>query len=100
MPRPVAKGRAVWCSGSDRGSLARCFQCEDARFEAGETSGHGVAMDPIAFTDARFDPADAPVQADGEHGADDAGNGNDHRRQHEDRDQALQDPNSLLRALP
>jgi hypothetical protein len=48
-------------------------------------------MGLVAFADARFDQADAPARADGEHGADDAGNGNDHRRQHEDRDQALQD---------
>jgi hypothetical protein len=74
-----------------RGSLTRRFQREDTRFEAGEAFGHGLATGLPKLTDSRLDPADAPVQADGEHGADDAGNGNDHRRQHEDRDQALQD---------
>jgi hypothetical protein len=53
-----------------------------------------------AFIDARFDQADAPVQADGEHDADNAGNGNDHRGQHEDRDQAFQDRIPRLERCP
>jgi hypothetical protein len=53
--------------------------------------GDRLTPGPLAFAEALFDQAYAPVQTDAEHCADNAGDGNDHRSQHEDGDQAFQD---------
>jgi hypothetical protein len=71
--------------------LARRFQHQDPRFELAKTRGRGVATVRREFIEARFKQADASDQAYAEDDADNAGNGNDHRGQHEDRDQAFQD---------
>jgi hypothetical protein len=65
------------------------------RWRAGRRRAPGT----FEFADPRFQRADAPEQADAEHGADDGGNGNEQRCQYEEGEEAVQVVSPALQPL-